>query len=458
MSPASYLTAPPRVAAESIATRETSKKLKAPAFDASYVGRKPASGRSRWSPRSSRFRSRSRASSSGRGARRRRERCRRDVRGAGRPGAAPVRRRGAAPGGAYFGWAVSELGDVDGDRVKDGDRRRGRQRRRRRDRARLGLLGPDRPPDPPLRRRGGRRERASRSPTRATPTATTCTTSSSARPGTAAGHVDLYSGRTGALLHRFVGAAAGDAFGWSVSSAGDVDRDHRADVLSARRRRLRRGTGPGYAVIYSGRTYQPIRTLTGDAARRPVRLGRRLEPGRQPRPRRRPDRRRPQRRPRAARPGIRLLGQDRRAAVHDRGLTARRPRFGSFFVAGVGDVNGDGTPGRLRRRLRGHDRTASTRRQPGRAGGRLLRPRRARAAAWLGDWPGAGLGPGRGAGDVNDDGRPDLIVGSYTSNAGAPAGRQGADLLGRRRLAPAHDHEHDRERATSASTRSGSGT
>jgi hypothetical protein len=37
---------------------------------------------------------------------------------------------------------------------------------------------------------------------------------------------------------------------------------------------------------------------------------------------------------------------------------------------------------------------------------------------WLGDGPEAGMGPGRGAGDVDRDGIPDVIVGSYTSNDG----------------------------------------
>ena len=38
--------------------------------------------------------------------------------------------------------------------------------------------------------------------------------------------------------------------------------------------------------------------------------------------------------------------------------------------------------------------------------------------------PNAGAGPGRGAGDVDGDGTPDIVVGSYTSSDGAPlAGR-----------------------------------
>ena len=41
--------------------------------------------------------------------------------------------------------------------------------------------------------------------------------------------------------------------------------------------------------------------------------------------------------------------------------------------------------------------------------------------SWTGAQPGAGLGPGRGAGDVDGDHVNDIAVGSYTSNEGAPA-------------------------------------
>jgi hypothetical protein len=88
--------------------------------------------------------------------------------------------------------------------------------------------------------------------------------------------------------------------------------------------------------------------------------------------------------------------------------------FGQFFVAGVGDTNGDGVPD-----IYVGDYASNN---AGSAGGfaavysgvdgRLLH-------AWRGA-AGEGLGPGRAAGDVNHDGRTDLIIGEYTSSDGAP--------------------------------------
>ena len=78
-----------------------------------------------------------------------------------------------------------------------------------------------------------------------------------------AGHADLYSGKTGGLLHRFDGATAGDSFGWAVSSAGDVNHDGRPDIVVGAPQ-FWTGAGPGFAYIYSGRTYDLIRTLSGD--------------------------------------------------------------------------------------------------------------------------------------------------------------------------------------------------
>ncbi|MCA9773894.1 MAG: FG-GAP repeat protein, partial [Myxococcales bacterium] len=80
-----------------------------------------------------------------------------------------------------------------------------------------------------------------------------------------AGSVYVFSGLTGAQLHRFDGLGKGEDFGFDVASAGDVDGDDYADVIG--------GTifgfagsvpGAGQARVYSGRTGTEIYRFDGD--------------------------------------------------------------------------------------------------------------------------------------------------------------------------------------------------
>jgi hypothetical protein len=94
--------------------------------------------------------------------------------------------------------------------------------------------------------------------------------------------------------------------------------------------------------------------------------------------------------------------------------SAAARQFGTFFLAGVGDVDRDHVPDVYGGDYGANDNGPAS----GFAGvysgrdGTLLH-------SWTGS-PGAGLGPGRGAGDVDGDHRPDLAIGSYTSSDGAP--------------------------------------
>ena len=103
--------------------------------------------------------------------------------------------------------------------------------------------------------------------------------------GTGTGYADIYSGRTYGLIRRLTGDASGDQFGSGAGWTRDVNRDGVADQIVGARNAGPGGRGRVY--VYSGKS------------------------------------------------GARLF-------TIDAGPNGNS--FGSFFVAGVGDVNRDGTP------------------------------------------------------------------------------------------------------------------
>jgi FG-GAP repeat/FG-GAP-like repeat len=232
--------------------------------------------------------------------------------------------------------------------------------------------------------------------------------------GTDAGRAYLYSGATGKLIHRFAGFANGDSFGAAVSSAGDVNHDGRADLLIGAPGSGAVGSPAGHAYVFSGRTFRRLETLTagnlGDSFGSatdwtpdvnrdnvPDEIVGAKDAG-----------------PVPAQPGAAYVYSGRTGKrLYRIDPPATAVEFGSFFVAGVGDTNGDRIPDVYVADYNDSTNGAGSGRAAVYSGadGHELR-------SWLGG-SGDGLGPGREAGDVNGDGKVDLIVGSYTSSDGA---------------------------------------
>jgi hypothetical protein len=233
-----------------------------------------------------------------------------------------------------------------------------------------------------------------------------------------AGRAYVYSGRDGRQLLRVEGEAAGDQFGAAVGAAGDVDGDGRADLLvGAPCHDGPAGVDAGRAYVVSGRTGSVLRTMDGEQAGDgygwgAAGLGDVTGDGRADHIVGAKDAGpadRGQAYVYSGRSGrlVRVLAGDERSA-----------EFGWFFVATAGDVDRDGRPDIYVGDFCAEDDSGVCNTPLGQAyvfSGRTF----ARLHLFRGEQPGDGAGPGRSAGDVDRDGRADVVVGLYASNTGA---------------------------------------
>lgn len=227
------------------------------------------------------------------------------------------------------------------------------------------------------------------------------------------GRAYVLSGRDGSVLHRLQGAVA-EGFGNSSAGAGDQDGDGHADVVVGAPASNATGQGSGSAYVHSGRTGSVIVKLDGERAGDgfgSIVAGNRAGRGS------------------PVLVGAPRAGDGQRGRVYvfrDLRAPARQviesdstgAALGAMFTSLVGDVDGDQVPDVYASDFANAARGPSTGRvyvRSGATGSPLL--------TLTGENPGDGFGIGSAdVGDVNKDGRDDLLIGAWQYSAVAPSG------------------------------------